>query len=171
MSLPDYAKHSQGTQKTWKSTGGDYAITMTSLLNGSGVQGAKGDLGSTWAQRWVMEVASSVASAATAGNEVEFYWGPSASGDATMGNPAGMTGSDGAWNPVDELKAQTIYVGSLVLSANLGTGIQRQLFEFYPPTRYGMPGVANKSGQTLGSTAANHEIKLTPAEQLVQDTV
>ena len=171
MALPDFGKNQQGSQKTWKSTGADYTITLTSLPNNSGWQGAKGDLGSVWARRWAFEVGSAVASAAAAGNEIEFYWGPSASGDATAGNPGNMTGSDGAWNPVDELKSQTIYVGSLVLSANMGTGIQRQVFEFYPPTRYGMPGVANKSGQTLGSTAANHEIKITPVEELVQDTV
>lgn len=34
-----------------------------------------------------------------------------------------------------------------------------------------IPVVVNKSGQTLGSTAGDHSIVLTPVEEAVEDTV
>jgi hypothetical protein len=106
-----------------------------------------------------------------AGNQVELYWAPSPNGTAGTDNPGNTNGTDAALANPDELKQQLVLIGGLVLSNAVGTGIQRQVFEFYPPTRYGMLVVVNKSGQTLGATATDHEVRLIPAEELIQEDV
>lgn len=172
MALPDFFKVAPGTAKSWKASGGDYAITLTSLANAAAREGAKGDLGSAWARRWAVLFSSSVAAAATNGLEIELWWGPSPSATAGTDNPANLTGADAALATPDEVKYQAMYVGSIILSNSRGTNVQKQLIgAFFPPTRYGVPFVVNKSGQALGSTAADHEIRLIPAEEQIQDLV
>jgi hypothetical protein len=114
---------------------------------------------------------SSVGSAATAGAEIELWWAPSDSATAGTDNPGGTGGIDATFNTTpDEYKQQLTYVGSLVLSNNAGTAVQRQWLSFVPPCRYGMPVVVNKSGQTLGATAGDHTVTLVPREEAVEDT-
>ena len=169
MALPDSLKQSAGTAKSWKSSGGDYAITLASLPNGSAREGAKGDLGALWARRYAVLLASSVASAATNGLEVELWWGPSPHATAGTDNPSNLTGADAALSNPDVVKYQSIYVGSLILSNARGTGVQKAALAFFPTARYGTPFVVNKSGQALGSTAGDHEVRLIPIEETVED--
>lgn len=170
MSLPDYLKFTVGTSKSWKASGGDYLLTLTSVTNGNGRQGEKGDLGSSRARLWEVLFTSSVGSAATAGTEIELYWAASTSATAATDNPGNTSGSDATYNTApDEYKLQLIFIGSLILSNNAGTGIQKQRFVFSPPCRYGMPVIVNKSGQTLGGTAGDHTITLTPIEEATED--
>ena len=171
MALPDFLKFEVGTAKSWKSSGGDFVLTLTSLANNGGRQGAKGDLGANRARLWEVLFTSSVAVAATQGLEVELYWAASTSATAGTDNPGNTDGTDSALSNPDELKLQLIYIGSLVLSNARGTNVQKQRFVFSPPARYGMPVVVNKSGQALGSTAADHEVRLTPIEEAVEDAV
>lgn len=171
MALPDYVKHEQGTAKSWKASGGDYALTLTSLANAGVRQGEKGDLGATWARRWSVLFSSSVAVAATQGKEIHLYWAASPNATAGTDNPGGTSGTDAALTNGTELVGQLIYIGSIPLSNATGTAVQKVVREFYPPTRYGMPVVHNDSGQALGGTAGDHEVRLTPAEELIQDTV
>jgi hypothetical protein len=171
MALPDYFKNEAGTELTWVNTGGDFTLTLTSLANDAARQGAKGDLTAQWAQRWAVYFQSSVGSAATNGNEIEVYWAASKNATAATENPGNTSGSDAALSNPDELKHQLIYIGSLILSNARGTNTQAQYFEFYPPTRYGMPVIVNKSGQTLGSTAGDHEFTIVPVERRIQDAV
>ena len=44
MAASNYLHYEQGTAIAWKSSGGDYALTCTSVTNGNARQGAKGDL-------------------------------------------------------------------------------------------------------------------------------
>lgn len=171
MAVPDYFKVTPGTAKVWKSSGGDYAITLTSLANAAARQGAKGDLGSVWAKKWHVFFTSSVGSAPTNGLEIELYWAASTNATAGTDNPGNTSGTDASLSNPSEVKLQLLYIGSLILSNSVGTGIQRQGFSFCPPTRYGMPVVVNSSGQTMGSTAGDHVITLTPLEDVIQDTV
>lgn len=172
FALPDYVKHEVGTAITWKSSGGIYAITLTSVTDGNGRQGAKGDLGANRARVWDVEFTSSVGSAATAGNQIELWWGASTSATAGTDNPGGLSGTDATFNTTpDEYKKQLIYIGSLILSNNASTGIQKQYLSFVPPCRYGMPVVVNKSGQTLGSTATDHTLTFIPREEGIEDTM
>lgn len=171
MALPEFLKYEAGTSKTWKSSGGDYAITLTSLVNDAGRQGAKGDLGANRARLWEVLFTSSVASAATQGKEVELYWAASTSATAGTDNPGNTDGTDSALSNPDEVKLQLIYIGAIILSNARGTNVQKQRFVFSPPCRYGMPVVVNKSGQALGSTAADHEVILSPIEEAIEDAV
>lgn len=172
MALPDYIKNEVGSAITWKSSGGTYALTCTSVTDGNGRQGVKGDLGVNRARIWDVLFTSSVGSAATAGKEIELYWGPSDSATAGTDNPGGLSGTDTTFNTTpDEYKLQLVFIGSLVLSNNAGTGIQKQWFAFVPPQRYGSPVVVNKSGQTLGATAGDHTLTFIPREEAIEDTV
>lgn len=153
----------QGTALTWAASGGDYTITMTSVTSTNGRQGVKGDLGANWARTYSVLFTSSVGSAATNGTVIELYAGRSNSATAGTNNPGGLSGTDATFNTTPaEYKLQLDYIGSLVLSNNAGTGIQKQWFTFYPRSRYIIPVIVNSSGQTLGSTAGDHTIVFLP---------
>jgi hypothetical protein len=170
VALPDFRKFEVGSAISWKASGGTYAFTATSVTNNNGRQGVKGDLGANRAPIWDVLFTSSVGAAATAGNEIELWWGASDSATAGTDNPGGLSGTDATFNTTpDEYKQQLVFIGSLILSNNAGTGVQKQWFSFVPPQRYGMPVVVNKSGQTLGSTAADHTVTLIPREEAVED--
>jgi len=171
MALPDYFKCEAGTAKSWKNTGGDGALTLTSLANAGVREGAKVDLGAAWAQEWLVMFASAVGSAATNGLTLDLYWADSTSGTAGTDNPGNTSGTDGALSNGSELVKQLTFVGSLNLSNARGTNVQKQFFSLFPRSRYGMPVVVNSSGQTLSGTAADHEVRLTPVEANVQDAV
>ncbi|MBX9623789.1 MAG: hypothetical protein K2X82_08235 [Gemmataceae bacterium] len=175
MSVSAYAKQTPGTALSWKSSGGDYAITLTSLANGAARQGAKGDLsaaaGGFWARRWAVELQSAVAVAATNGNVLELYWAGSPSATAGTDNPGGASGTDASFATPAEYKLQLTYIGLLNLSNAAGTGVQTQMLEFFPSLRYGMPVLVNSSGQALSGTAGNHEIRLIPVEEPYTTTV
>lgn len=172
MALPDYFFNAVGTALSFKNTGGDYGLTLTSVTNGNGRQSAKADLGANWARKYAVLFTSSVGSAATAGNEIELWWAPSTSATAGTDNPGALSGTDATFNSTpDEYKQQFVFVGSLVLSNGAGTAVQKQYFPLRPIARYGMFVVVNKSGQTLGSTASDHEVRLTPVPEGVFDTI
>lgn len=165
MALPDTSTLVAGTAKTWKSSGGDGVITLTSLANGSGREGAKLDFadGSGSLPEVIeVRVESSVASAPTNGVQIEYYFGQSDSATAGTANPGNLTGADASLSAPDELKLQCDLVGGLNLSNARGTNVQKQRFRFYPTCRYLTPLVVNKSGAALGSTAGDHQIVATP---------
>jgi hypothetical protein len=171
MSVTAYVLNNTGTALSWKSTGGDYALTLTSLSNAAARQGAKGDLGAFWARRHAVLLTTSVGSAASAGTSVELYWAPSPNATAGTDNPGAASGTDASFGTPGEYKLQLIPVGMLALSNNAGTAVQKQVFEFFPPCRYGMPVVVNSSGQTLGGTAGDHEVRVIPIEEVSATTV
>jgi len=103
---------------------------------------------------------------------LELYWAPSPSATAGTDNPGGLSGTDATFNTTpDEYKQQLVYVGSIILSNNAATAVQKQVLELYPPCRYGMPVVVNKSGKTLGATATDHEVRLLPIAEGIYDTI
>lgn len=171
--LPDFVKHEVGSAISWKGSGGTYGMTFASITNGNGRQGAKGDLGANRARVWDVLFTGGVGSAATAGTEIELFWAASDSATAGTDNPAGTSGTDATFNTTpDEYKQQLIFIGSLVLSNNAGTGIQKQWLSFQPPCRYGMPVIVNKSGVTLSGTEATAgTVTLIPREEAVEDSV
>lgn len=169
MALPDYIKSEQGTAKVWATSGGDYALSLASVANNAARQGAKGDLGSTFARRWYVEFSAAVNVAASTGTEIELFWAASPSATAGTSNPGNCDGTDSALATPDELKPQLIFLGSLTLSNTRGTNIQRAGFVFAPPTRYGMPVVVNKSGQALNSSGTGQEVKFVPIEESINE--
>lgn len=173
MALPDYSGLVAGTPITWKSSGGDKAITLTSLANNAAREGEKsatlvdGTLGMPELLEWRFETA--VGSAATDGKAVELYIGESSSATSGTDNPGNLTGADAALSNPDELKRQLYRVGALSLSNARGTNVQKQRFVSYPVCPYVMPVTVNKSGQSLSGTAGNHCIVMTPYYRKLQD--
>lgn len=161
-----YSDLSAGTAITWTSSGGDKAITLTSLADNAAREGVKS---ATWVDGTkglpeVIEIRfeAQVASAATNGKEVELFIGESDNSTAGTDNPGNLTGADAALSNPDELKYQCVFVGSLVLSNARGTNVQKQRLRFKPICAYSIPLVVNKSGQALGSTGTNLKIVMTP---------
>lgn len=170
MAVDRYNLLTTGTPKSWKASGGEAAITLASLANAAARQGAKLDLGAFWDQVWEVLLASSCAAAPTTGNSIELYWAASSSVTAIADNPGSTTGADAAFETPAEYKFQLLFIGQLYLSNAAGVAIQRQRFRFSPPCRYGMPVIVNSSGQALGATATDHEVRLTPLDAVLATT-
>lgn len=154
-----------GTAKVWKNSGGDAAITLTSVASNAARQGAKLDLGATFAARYAAYLDIEMTTAPTAGERIELWlaW----SNDATAGNfnPGGASGADAAYKAgeEDEWKKQLDFGGALILTNDTNGTIQRQLVGIVEAkTRYVSPIVVNKGGVALHSTAGNHAITLVP---------
>ncbi len=157
----------QGTGKVWKNSGGDYAITLAGIADGAARQGAKGDLGATFASRWAVTLEINLDAAPTAGNVIELHWAASHD-NATF--PGGASGTDSAYQAgeEDEWKKQLLLIGALVVTADADAVVQTQVFVFWPPARYGAPVVVNKSGQAFEGDDDAHRITFTPLIDEVQ---
>ncbi len=154
----------QGTAKVWKATGGDYAMTLAGLAEQAGRMGQKADLADAagrLAPRWAVVAKLNMDVAPAAGSVLELYWAPSCDNTSF---PGGVTGSDGPYKPgeEDEWKKQLLLVGCVVLTADADSVVQTQVFEFWPPARYGCPVIVNKSGQALEGDDDAHRITLVP---------
>lgn len=154
----------------YSATGSGYTRTaqldLTSLANGAARQGDKADLGATRAGRYEVHVGFELDVAPTAGSEVDVYWSSSASATAGTGNEGGASGADGAYKAGEEAEwvKQLTYVGSIVLTADAATTVQRRCVNvaFVPPQRYGMPVVYNRSGQAFEGDAVEQYVALVP---------
>jgi len=151
----------QGTPIVWAASGGDYAITLASIADDAARQGVKGDLGEHFAERYAVLLEINLDVAPTAGETIELYW--AASLDNTT-FPGGASGTDAAYKAgeEDEWKKQLLLIGVLVVTNDADTVVQRQLFVFSPPARYGCPVIVNKSGQAFEGDDDSHKITFTP---------
>ncbi len=154
----------QGTARVWKAAGGDHAIVLAGLASLAGRMGEKADLSDAagrFAARWSLTVELNMDVEPTAGSVIEIYWAPSRDNTSF---PGGATGDDGPYKPgeEDEWKKQLLLVGCLVLTADADSVVQTQVFEFWPPARYGCPVVLNKSDQALEGDDDSHRITLVP---------
>lgn len=167
MTISNTLKQEVGTQLTFKSSGGDGAITMASLANGSYRQSVKIDLGATFALAYEVTAEVELAATPTAGNTCDLYWNPSSSAVAGTNEKGGCSGTDAAYtgyasNAVDSVK-ELILIGSLVNTANATTTVQKGFVGvFSPPNRYGSLVVKNGSGAAFHTSDANTVFKFTP---------
>lgn len=149
----------QGTTKVWTSSGGDYAITLTSLANNAGRIGAVCDRGAAHSLRmrfWLQ--VDFVTSNPTKGTTVDLYLITS---DDNTNWDGGTAPTDSALGSVDTLP-QYVYVGSLVLD-DLLTPNQSASFEIELGARYIAPVVYNNgTGQALTGTGTDQIIRMTP---------
>lgn len=175
MALPDYGRVQNGTSKVFKSSGGDAAITLASLANGSARQSVKLDLGSTRAQIYAVKADFEIAATPTAGNTIDLYWAPSTSSTAGTDNPGSISGTDAAYsgyssNLAASLK-QLVFIGSFVCTAQATSTVQKAFVAmFVPPARYGSLVVYNQSGAALHSSNTNINITFMPMEDVIEDT-
>lgn len=149
-------------------------IDLTSLASGSYRQSTKFDMGSPRAKLWEMTAAIEFGTAPTAGKLIEFYLGFSHSTTAGTGNPANLSGSDGAYvgygaaaSDADECINQLDYVGSLVLSNDADIHIGH-IGYFVPRQQYGILVVKNASDQALQTDAVEMSVRLSPVKDQIQ---
>lgn len=166
MALPDYTFLEAGTALTWKSSGGDKTLTLTSLTNGSVREGDKSAtlVDGTKGMPELLEIRleSAVGSAATQGKNINVYIGDSDNSTAGTNNPGNLSGADATVTSGSELLGQLNYVGGLSLSNARGTNVQKARMIYFPTCAYIIPVIHNDSGQTLSATAGDHQLVITP---------
>lgn len=175
MALPDYLRVQSGTVKTWKSSGGDAAITLASLANGSYRQGAKLDLGATRGEWYDVYLDIEMAATPTAGNTIPIYWAPSSSGTAGTDNGGNVSGTDAAYTGYSSNAAASVLqlqvAGVAVLTAQATATVQKiYCGRFSPAQRYGSPIVFNNGGSAVHSSDTNCQLRLVPVEGVQEDT-
>jgi hypothetical protein len=175
MALPDFLRVQSGTSKTWKSSGGDALLTMTSVANAASRQGAKLDLGATRAEYYDVFLDMELAATPTAGNTIDVYWAPSSSATAGTDNPANVSGADAAYTGysanADASLPQLQYVGAMVCTAQATATVQKAYVgRFSPAQRYGSPVLRNGSGAAVHSSATNIQLRFVPVEGAIEET-
>ncbi len=151
----NYSDLTPGTALVWKNTGGDFAMNMKNLANAGLREGGKSAtlVDGTKGFPELLEVIAEtkLQGAPTAGLTCNIYVGFSKSATAANENPGGLTGADAAVGNVDQLP-QLLFVGAVVLSNAIGTGVQRSRFIIAPRAEYIIPVFQNSSGQTTTNT-------------------
>lgn len=161
----NYSDLTPGTAITWKNTGGTYTMNMKALATAGIREGGKSAtlVNGTYGFPEILEIVveTKLQVAPTAGNECAVYLGFSSSSTAGTSNPGGLTGVDAAVGNADQLP-QLQFVGSIVLSNALGTGVQRSRFIAVPTAEYVIPVFQNSSGQTTSNVDGETQISIRP---------
>jgi hypothetical protein len=162
----NYSDLTPGTAVTWKNTGGTKVLNAKNLANAGIRQGDKsaslidGTKGLPELLEWTVE--TKVQSAPTAGKELNLYVGFSSSATAGTDNPAGLGGADAVGPNVDALPQLTL-VGALVMSNNIGTGVQHVAgIPARPEKEYVIPVLYNDTGQSTTNVDGETVITMTP---------
>lgn len=175
MALPDYLRVQSGTTKTFKSSGGDAAITTASLANGSFRQSVKLDLGATRAEWYDVYADVEMAATPTSGATVDLYWAPSSSATAGTDNGANVTGTDAAYTGYSSNASASVLqlqnIGCLFLTAQATSTVQKgYVGRFSPAQRYGSLVVGNNGGSAFHSSDTNIQFRLVPVEGVIEDS-
>lgn len=162
-----------GTPIRWEAGGGEFAMTMASLGINAARQGAKGDLGATWAARHRVLVENNMDVAPDAGDVLEYWWMSSPSGTAGTTNTGAASGTDAAYTgsaggSIAETKVQLQYIGAMPLTPDADGVVQIKSFVFFPIDRWGAPIIINLANQILEGDDDAHRITLTPIIDEVQ---
>lgn len=153
-----------GTAKTWTSSGGDAAITLTSLANNAARVGASLDRGATRSRKMRFLVQVDFATSPTDGASVDLYLITS---DDNTNWDGGTAPTDAALGSVDTLR-NMLYVGSLICD-NLTSPNQQQSFEIECGARYIAPVIHNNgTGQSLTATGTDQKVIMTPIIDEIQ---
>ncbi len=161
----------QGTALTWTSSGGDFLLTVTGLVDDAAQQGAKGDLGSTFANRYHMMVQIDTGAVLpVAGEVVNIYLAWSTITAPGTDNPAGLSGTDIAYTgyntDLDDSLKNLVEVYPVPMTGTANT-VHTMMFIVYAKSQYVIPVVVNRSGETLGGTGTDHKIVLTPIRDVI----
>lgn len=173
MAITATFRQQAGTAKTFKSSGGDAAITLTSVADAAARQSVKLDLGATFATLYRVRCEVEIAATPTAGKTIDLYWAPSSSATAGTDNPANVSGTDAAYSGYSSNLAasvkQLVFIGSHSCTAQATATVQiGEVGAFRPTHRYGSLVVVNNSGASLHSSATNMQIVFTPLEETAE---
>lgn len=152
---------------------GAATITCTSLANGAVRQSSKtsasllqappGCTNAVMPSRLTLTAACKMASGTgLAGLELDVFIGWSSSSIAGTGNPGGLLGSDTTYLLTDA-EPQLQFVGAIVGSTSIGTGLQQQgAIPIDPLDQYFILVAANNMGQATDSIAGDTTFTLIP---------
>jgi len=152
MALPDYSEITQGTAIIWGEAGASgvtATISLDALANGAARQGASVDLGSNFADEYLVYLRVETGTAPTAGNTVDLYL---LSSYDNSNWPAKATGSDAAYTlgtSDANLKQAGPPVMSLVATADANTVLEQAGVVWRPRGRYVTCIVDNNLGQAI----------------------
>lgn len=162
-------KQNVGTTLTWKDSGGDYAITASSLAALAGRVGARGDLGawpraSLW--RWYLETAW--VSNPIQNETLDFYlscW----DNDTGPANPWGQVGATDSALAASTVRANLALIGSVTVEAAT-TNLYSAGGTIIIPARYISPVLFNASnGKALAAVGTTPTVlRLTPIFDEIQ---
>lgn len=153
-----------GITTTWTSSGGDLAITLTSLADNTGRIGAVKDRGTPRGRKLRIWFQVDFASAPTKGRTVDLYL---ATSEDNTNWDGGTAPTNAALGSVDTLP-QYMYVGSIVLD-DITSPNQSTSFEVECSARYIAPVVYNNgTGQALTSTGTDQIIRITEVKDEIQ---
>lgn len=172
--MPAESKIKAGTSVVWTGSGSP-AITAGGLVNNGLRGGAKGDFGDPRGSQWAvwLQIPSGSSAPTSTPPVVELYMSWSASATAGTGNDGGHTGTDAAYagyssNGEASLK-HLDYIGAIELTALTSTVQRDRIATISIPKRYGSPVLANRCGQTLGSTSTDFRIEFEEIIDEAQD--
>lgn len=153
-----------GPAITWAATGGDAAITLTSLAAGAGRQGALHDFGTAARPyRFAWRAWVKTQTAPTVGAVIEIYWKTS---DGVHADNSDGT-ADGPVSSEDKLR-NLRFLGVMVMDAAT-TGnffVASGVIEHHH--RHGAPVFWNRNGAALSANAADHGFSLLAVPDEVQ---
>lgn len=169
MAITSTFRQQTGTPVVFAASGGDAAITLTSVAHQAARQGVKVNLGDTFGQEYSAEAHIEFAATPTAGESVDLYWAPSGSATAGTDNPGGVSGTDAAYTGYSSNLAASLrqlqFIGRMTVTTQTTATVQKAHAGFFrPANQYGSLVVVNNSGASIHSSATNCKIILTPLE-------
>jgi hypothetical protein len=160
----DYSSTVSGLTRT-------HQIDLTSVGAGAARQGAKADLGAKRAAHMAVLVAVEMATSATKGEVVDYYWSTSPSATAGNANAGEASGADAAYTITDSPERGLIYLGSLYLTTSATTTVLYGcvgVLDTRTCDRYGMPIVINRTaGDAFMTDAVEMYVALVPINEEV----
>jgi len=161
----NYSDLTPGTAVTWKNTGGDKAMNLKNLANAGMREGVKSAtlVDGTKGLPEILDiiVETKLQATPTDGKEFNLYIGFSDNSTAGTNNPGGLTGADAAVGDVDQLP-QLVFIGAVVMSGSLTTGVQRQIFQAIPLKEYVIPVIHNDTGQSTTNVDGESVVTIRP---------
>lgn len=141
-------------------------IQLASLADGAARESDKVDLGENRTDEYHVRAAFELAATPVTGDIIELYWAPSPSSTAGNGNPAGVSGSDGAftgYGTLSEALPQLMLIGMFVCSSDAtGTVQVGEIGRFSPPERYGTLIIVNESGAAFHTDDVESHVVFDP---------
>lgn len=150
-------------------------IEAAALAAAAACQSVKKDLGATRAMLYDVRTTFEIASDPAAGGSVDFYWSPSHSATAAVGNPGLCSGAAAAYAATGgytlaELLTHLHFIGSAPVAVqNDADGVQiAHVGAFSPTARYGCLVVVNSCSVAFHSDSVEFAVLFEPIIAEVQ---
>jgi len=166
--MPNKVYQHDETTLVWTSSGGDYALTATSLATVTGRQGAMADLGSAArARRYAWRAYVKFSTTPVVG-EVVYVYLKTGSGATAGARPDNDDGTgDIAVSSIDKLKNLQL-IGPIIVD-EAATGVEMVASgEIWLPHRWVAPVLWNATVDTLSATGTDIGFELTPIPDEIQ---